>query len=334
MKRKLVLGLVVAVFLFSIIAVQPVVADAHSTWEWDISPGSYAAVFGHRNEHTGNYGEIIVGDGNDITFYIMTESNYNKYVNDEPFVYQYSRLDSTGFVFTFRFPFTDTWYFVFCNKDAFLETQYVRFELYKDETAPTFTVNLNVGATYSGTKEIIVLANDARFEVYSIEILIDSVVKITRYTDSLSYNWNTKDYSNGQHSIIIRVKDNVNNMYTGGYLVNVDNYVAPTTGETAPSVTTEESISEGPEEENPEPGRPSGIGLEDLIRLGITFGLPLVIVAGVIYAIKRRGKREEVVEVVSEQVISKDAKVFVICPYCGAKTEQGIIKCKKCGADL
>ena len=28
------------------------------------------------------------------------------------------------------------------------------------------------------------------------------------------------------------------------------------------------------------------------------------------------------------------AKVLVICPYCGAKNEQGILKCQKCGADL
>ncbi len=28
------------------------------------------------------------------------------------------------------------------------------------------------------------------------------------------------------------------------------------------------------------------------------------------------------------------AKVLVICPYCGAKTEQGISKCQKCHADL
>jgi len=29
-----------------------------------------------------------------------------------------------------------------------------------------------------------------------------------------------------------------------------------------------------------------------------------------------------------------DAKVLVICPYCGAKTEQGLAKCQKCNADL
>ena len=29
-----------------------------------------------------------------------------------------------------------------------------------------------------------------------------------------------------------------------------------------------------------------------------------------------------------------DAKVLVICPYCGAKTEQGLAKCQNCKADL
>ncbi|NHJ12927.1 MAG: hypothetical protein EAX95_04585 [Candidatus Thorarchaeota archaeon] len=29
-----------------------------------------------------------------------------------------------------------------------------------------------------------------------------------------------------------------------------------------------------------------------------------------------------------------DAKVLVICPYCGAKTEQGLTKCQNCQADL
>lgn len=28
------------------------------------------------------------------------------------------------------------------------------------------------------------------------------------------------------------------------------------------------------------------------------------------------------------------AKVLVLCPYCGSKTEQGLPNCQKCGADL
>lgn len=60
----------------------------------------------------------------------------------------------------------------------------------------------------------------------------------------------------------------------------------------------------------------------------------LVCVIG--FVVKRRSgkKGKEVVEVVAEPTISKDAKVFVICRFCGAKTEQGIMKCQKCGADL
>ncbi len=33
-------------------------------------------------------------------------------------------------------------------------------------------------------------------------------------------------------------------------------------------------------------------------------------------------------------VSAAGAKVLVICPYCGAKTEQGILACQNCGADL
>ena len=31
---------------------------------------------------------------------------------------------------------------------------------------------------------------------------------------------------------------------------------------------------------------------------------------------------------------TETAKVLVICPFCGAKTEQGLAKCQKCSADL
>ena len=27
-------------------------------------------------------------------------------------------------------------------------------------------------------------------------------------------------------------------------------------------------------------------------------------------------------------------KVLIVCPFCGGKTEQGIAKCQKCGADI
>jgi len=31
---------------------------------------------------------------------------------------------------------------------------------------------------------------------------------------------------------------------------------------------------------------------------------------------------------------TQTAKVLVVCPFCGSKTEQGLASCQKCGADL
>jgi len=31
---------------------------------------------------------------------------------------------------------------------------------------------------------------------------------------------------------------------------------------------------------------------------------------------------------------TQTAKVLVVCPFCGSKTEQGLANCQKCGADL
>jgi len=31
---------------------------------------------------------------------------------------------------------------------------------------------------------------------------------------------------------------------------------------------------------------------------------------------------------------TQTAKVLVVCPFCGSKTEQGLTNCQKCGADL
>jgi hypothetical protein len=37
-------------------------------------------------------------------------------------------------------------------------------------------------------------------------------------------------------------------------------------------------------------------------------------------------------EPIRERIITE--RVLVVCPYCGAKTEQGLLKCQNCRADL
>ena len=41
---------------------------------------------------------------------------------------------------------------------------------------------------------------------------------------------------------------------------------------------------------------------------------------------------EEVLKTIERTTVEK--VVLIICPYCGAKNEQGILKCQKCKADL
>lgn len=316
MKRKLILSLVVAIFLFSIIAVQPVVADPHNHYDFTIGPLKHTYLRGTFVVGSGKYGSFTLTSGSDITFYIADEYNYDRAVAGKSYSRYCAKEDVIQGSFKFRIPYADTWYFVFCNADSLFTTQKVSIDLYVDTTAPTFSTNLNAGATYSGVRTITVSASDATFSVKFIKLYINNVLKKTEYDGSLSYNWDTKDYSNKQYTIRIIVSDNVNNERSREYIVKVDNYVAPTGGETTTGRTTTFALP------------------NNLIQLGIVFGLLLILIIGGAYAVKRKGGEEEVVEVLSEQVIPKDVKVLVICPYCGAKTEQGIMKCQNCGADL
>lgn len=67
--------------------------------------------------------------------------------------------------------------------------------------------------------------------------------------------------------------------------------------------------------------------------LVILLALLLVLGIGIIYyAVKSRRERKEHRMRLDE--IQHEAKVLIVCPYCGTKTEQGIINCQSCGAKL
>jgi len=341
MKQKLVLGLVVAIFLFSIVAVQPVMADPHQHFEFNVSAYSYQYASGYAVEGCGGYGTFTV-HYDDITFFICDQYNFDRYVDGQSHVTHCYLEDVVDGDYKFRYPHADTWYLVFCNKDS-IWAKDVTLDVYQDLTSPVITLNLDTGATYSGIKEIRVTASDVSFSVWRIQLQeyrSESgnwyTFRTEYYTDSLIYNWDTKCWVNGDVRWRVVAEDTVNNEAIKEVLVTVYNYVAPTTttddtttdsttGETTQPTTTKRTTTSEP---IPNP-------MDAFIRLCVMFGLPLILVVGIVYAVAKRGrKKEDAVEVVSEQVISKDAKVFVICPYCGAKTEQGIMKCRNCGADL
>ncbi len=78
-----------------------------------------------------------------------------------------------------------------------------------------------------------------------------------------------------------------------------------------------------------------------LTELGIKSGIPASKVSSIIYDAIGSGELSGTIEgetftksAPSVGTMSGAAKVLVICPYCGAKTEQGLPKCQKCGASL
>ncbi len=119
-----------------------------------------------------------------------------------------------------------------------------------------------------------------------------------------------------------------------------------------PSSTTSESTTTSTTESTPEPTSSSVIEGFELGGLGFVLigGILLIVVAGAVVCSRRRPSPPSTpgaYEVITpgpgpsaagaqpaSPITHVGPKVLVICPYCGAKTEQGILVCQNCGADL
>jgi hypothetical protein len=226
MKRKLILSLVIAIFLFSIVAVQPVVADPHQHFEFNVGAFGYQTYYGAIVEGHGGYGSFTV-HYDDITFFICDQENFDKYKNGESYSAYCFLEDVVSGNYKFRYTHADTWYFVFCNKDS-IYAKDITFDVYRDTTPPDTILNLDTGATYSGVKEIRVTATDVTFDVYRIRLYINGILKRTVYgSDSLIYNWITTDYVNGQYTVKVVAEDTVNNQGEVERVVTVYNAPPP-----------------------------------------------------------------------------------------------------------
>jgi len=94
-----------------------------------------------------------------------------------------------------------------------------------------------------------------------------------------------------------------------------------TTTEPSTTTTTTTDITTTSSSTEPDTGEPLGLSF-DPILIGIVGGIGLI--SAVLVKRSMDGAKK----------VASDAKVLIICPYCGSKTEQGITKCQKCGADL
>jgi len=71
-----------------------------------------------------------------------------------------------------------------------------------------------------------------------------------------------------------------------------------------------------------------------IMPLLIWLVLPGGICLEIVDFVRRRRTIEKVssLDPLRERIITE--RVLVVCPYCGAKNEQGITKCQSCGADI
>ena len=178
----------------------------------DILPNDHQWQGSFDGQYDGMYGKFEVTSGTDITFFILTQSDWDKYHNQgsDDITKIHLIEDVSSGIINFRLPQTALWYYVFDNSDDATNTQHVVYEIYKDMTAPEIELNLVAGNTYSGTTEVNVDAIDANFDISTIVLYIDDIQEDSEVgIEHLSFDWDTTSYTDGQHTIKVVAKDNV-----------------------------------------------------------------------------------------------------------------------------
>lgn len=300
--------------------------DYHSHYTLNIGYNAYKSVSWSLYSGNGIYGNFQVtspASGGDqiIDFFICDQANFDHWLNGESASVYELQQNVAEYSWKFIIPSTDTWYFVWKNH-GLLVAKTVDVNLYRDDTPPAITMNLDAGATYSNIKEITATITEATFDISSVKLYIDGTLKHSESDSSFSYSWVTGDYSNGAHTIRISASDNVGNSGYEEVTVYVSNIVPTSSSSTG---TTYNTYNNGGNDGQSSPPLTSGF---PLLMLG---GIGLVMVVGVGLMVSRKPGKAGVGGSTGK---SPDAKVLIVCPYCGGKTEQGLTKCQKCGADL
>ena len=82
--------------------------------------------------------------------------------------------------------------------------------------------------------------------------------------------------------------------------------------------------------EIPDSNVPIGPSVSEMLLYAGVIILVVIVCIGLLTN-KKRKKSEEAKEIIVEKPATR---ILVICPFCGAKTEQGIALCWNCGAKL
>jgi len=312
--------------------------DYHSNLNIVVPTLSHDYITWNLNRNDGIYGDFqvtIPSSGADqVThFFICDQDNYDLWESGESASVYHVQENVGSYSFHFRIPYDDTWYFVFKNY-AIFTSKTINFDIYKDLTPPSIDMNLDPGATYSGVKEITASISEAQFDISDVRLYIDGSLVDTESDSSFSYSWDTSHYTNGAHTIRITTSDNVGNSGNEEITVLVSNAVPGLSGPTNTGYTG---------------GGDDGGGnllFSSPIMLASLLGIVgLIVVVGIVG--RSRGGSTTLPGVgdletatsaqttsapVKERIVSE--RFLVICPFCGAKNEQGTSSCQSCGAKL
>jgi len=296
-------------------------ADVVQTFSVDIPAGSYHVRYGYFEKGAGliGYFEVTSGGNRDIDFFIVDSENYQKFENGKEFSCYLLHEKVTSLNWTFRVPYSDTWYVVYSNRFSIITSKHVEGWTGVDKTPPEITVNLNDRETVSGLVTISVSAEDKYFDVYYLEIQIDGETVISKYNvESVSFSWDTTEYANGYHTITIIAKDNVGNSGSKSITVDVNN----------PIQSSSEEVQSQRESVQYTPATSTIINPPMLIFLVILIGAVVVVL------LIRRKPSAKVEQSSSTLSLVPKQTVKIICPYCGAKNPSDAKFCIVCGASL
>lgn len=159
---------------------------------------------------TASYGNIEINDTS-CEIYFLNETGFEEW-SQKGFTNAYLRLSSFENNLTFWEPIHSSGnYYIGIVNHGDNAVQISGIWLF-DIWGPTINVNIADGETIEGTTSVEVTAQDEWSEVDSLTLFIDSDEVESADTNNLTFDWYTRQYSNGMHSIRIEALDAAGNI--------------------------------------------------------------------------------------------------------------------------
>ena len=297
-------------------------------------------VSGYFETHAENQG---------LDFFICNQANLDSWENGTSASVYNSESDMHTLPWSFNIPSADTWYCVFSNRDG---STSVGVDIGWDKNSDNMPYYSPSDYDLTGYAEVLEPNEFYHIsDTYAAGTKIDGWYETFFPTDGVDFficddaNYNIW-YSGGTANVYAMEEDM--------HVANINAYTIPTTGiwhilfiakDEADTVT----MSFGLTVDTSAAVMTGGSSMSSPLVIGMaTSGIFIIILLGVIFS--RRGKggpdaqfEHVVVPPASPSYPSREeatkerevtTRILVICPFCGAKNEQGILKCYNCGAEL